>query len=85
MDNKKLIENKVKSLGYLIGCYNSEMEKVSKEELEKVLEALDFADHTDVSIFINKKEYIVEIATVDDEIDFNIMSKQEYASTYGRM
>ena len=40
-------------------------------------------EHTDVKVSINRKPYVVEIATVDNEKDFSVLSKAEYINRYG--
>jgi len=84
MKNKELIEMKLKTLerGLILGCYNQKIEELSKTELVKVLDNLS-EEWTDVDVTIGKKEYIVEIATVDNERDFDILTKAEYISRYG--
>ena len=39
--NKDIIEDKVKKLGYKIGCYDDNIDKISKKELKNVLDALE--------------------------------------------
>lgn len=80
--NKDIIENKVKKLGYEIGCYNEDIDKISSKELKNVLDALE-QEHTDIRIKVRKKEFVVEIATVDNEKDLNMKTLEEYISLYG--
>jgi len=80
---KSLLDNKIKELGFKkLGCYNSDLEKLTKEDLDNVLNNIEFAS-TDVQVSINNKKYIVEIMTCDNEIDFDVLEKQVYISRYG--
>lgn len=80
--NKDIIEDKVKKLGYKIGCYDDNIDKISKKELKKILDALE-EEYTDIRIKVRKKEFVVEIATVDNEKDFNMKTLEEYIYLYG--
>lgn len=82
MTNKQLIERRVKAIGYSLGCYNKEVDKIPKDELIKVLDNIS-EEATDIEVTINSKKYIVEVKTVDQEKDFDILSKDEYISRYG--
>lgn len=82
MSNKEVIENKVKLLGLDLGCYNNIIEKIGKKELSKILNELD-QEYTDVVVNMRGKIFVVEIATVDREKDFDIKNKAEYIDLYG--
>lgn len=84
MKNKVVIKQKLLSLGYSLGCYDSAIEKVSKEELVNIIDNLEFGS-TDVGITIDSKEYVVEIFHVDNEVDLNVVTPKDYAKTYGRI
>jgi hypothetical protein len=84
LKNKTLIIEKLLSLGLSLGCYDSKIDKLSKEELNKIIDNLEYGS-TDVAVDINKEEYVVEIFHVDLEVDFNVITKKEYAKTYGRI
>lgn len=81
-DNKKVIETKVCKLGFKLGTYDKTIDKVSNKEIKKIADLIT-GDSTDVDIKIRGKEYIVEICNVDLELDFNIITKEEYISRYG--
>lgn len=86
MTNKEKIEKAIKKLvgnEYTIGCYDPMMEQLKGKNLLKVAENVD-CDYTDVKVCIDRKRYIVEISTVDNEIDFNVLSKNEYIHSYGQ-
>lgn len=86
MNNKEKIEKAIKKLvgnEYTIGCYDPMMEQLKGKNLLKVIENVD-CDYTDVKVCADRKRYVVEIATVDCEIDFNVLSKSEYVYAYGQ-
>lgn len=77
------IENKIKKLGYKVGCYDNSLDNIlTKKALEKVLNNLEY-DYTDIFLRINKKLYIVSISTVDNEKDVNIYTDIQYFSRFG--
>ena len=82
VDNRIMIENKVKELGYEMGCYHSSIDRLSKKELAKVMCEIS-GDSTDVDVKIRGKLHVVEISVVDDEIDFTILTQNEYIDRYG--
>lgn len=87
-NNKELIaeriENLVKETGvkFSLGCWDKNIEKVSKKELKKVIDGIT-GDSTDVDVCIRKKLYVVEISMCNNEIDFNLLTQKEYLSRYG--
>lgn len=81
MSNKMKIRKVVRQLGCEIGCWNGVMELLNEKELDKVLANIKFDKDTDVKI--DKKDYVVEIDTVDKEVDFSILTKEEYIDRYG--
>ena len=80
--NKEIIINKIKSEGYIIGIYDNTLNKLNKQNLKKILDNIKYT--SDTKIFINRKPYIVEISEVDSEIDFNVISLNEYENRYGK-
>lgn len=66
-----------------LGCYDSELERLTPYYLKKVFDGLSYGDSTDVDIKIDKQNYVVEISYVDNEVDFSVITKQEYISRYG--
>lgn len=81
MSNKETIEKALKELGYCLGSWSKKMEDLPNKELEKVLAEMEFQNDTDV--VIGGKEYVVEIDEVDNEIDFSVLTKEEYIGRYG--
>ena len=82
MKNKEVIINKIKSEGYILGIYDNVLDKLNKQNLKKVLDNIKYV--SDTKVFINRKPHIVEISEVDSEIDFNVISLNEYESRYGK-
>ena len=82
MTNKQRLENLIKGTEFIMGGYNDNMELLKASELKKVEEMM-FYGSCDVDVRINRKPFVVEINHVDNEIDFGIISKEEYISRYG--
>ena len=86
--NKELIAEKIENLvketgvNFSLGCWDKGIEKISKKELKKVIDEIT-GDSTDVDIYIRKKLYVLQISVVDNEIDFNLLTQEEYISRYG--
>ena len=80
--NKEIIINKIKSEGYTLGIYDNALDKLNKQNLKKVLDNIKYV--SDTKVFINRKPYIVEISEVDSEIDFSIITLDEYERRYGK-
>lgn len=80
--NKEIIVSKIKSEGYTLGIYDNILDKLNKQNLKKVLDNIKYV--SDTKVFINRKPYIVEISEVDSEIDFSIITLDEYESRYGK-
>lgn len=86
MKNRKLIEDKLKTITYCdakIGTYDSLMEKVNESDMQVIL---DFVDEgwIDIPVDIDNKKYVVEIETVENEVDFHVISAEDYEKKYGR-
>ena len=86
--NKELIVERIEELiketgvNFCLGCWDKNIEKISKKELKKVIKSI-YGDSTDVDICIRKKLYVLEISVVDYKIDFNLLTQEEYISRYG--
>lgn len=94
--NREIIEEKIKTLHekdvelygigeteYKIGCYDKDIDKLSKQQLKILTDAISLGDYTDVDVKIKRIDYVVEISYVDEEIDFIMKSRQDYIDTYG--
>ena len=89
MTNKQAIEKKIKEqtsvIGFepKLGTYSDKLDKLNQVNLKKVLEAIELLDSTDETIFINRKPHVVEIVWIEDEVDLNVLSKDEHLERYG--
>jgi hypothetical protein len=81
MKNKEEILKVVNKLGLSIGCYDKLVDSLTLKELNKVLENIEY--QTDTEVTINSKNYVVEIDIVENEVDFNLLTKEEYVDRYG--
>lgn len=87
-NNKELIAERIQKLiketgvNFSLGSWDKNIEKISQKELKKVLDSI-YGDSTDVDVYIRKKLYVVEINIIDNEIDFNLLTQEEYISRYG--
>lgn len=83
MNNKQAIELILSARGYgeVIGCWDVEMNKVTYRTMQRIAEIIG----TDYSLkyTVKGKTYIFETATVGKEVDFMVMSLEEYRTTYG--
>lgn len=86
--NKELIAERIEELSkiekrnFSLGCWDKNIEKISKKEIKKVIDSI-YGDSTDFDIYIRRKLHVVEISIVDYEIDFSLLTKEEYISRYG--
>ena len=79
--NREIIVEKLKSEGYVLGCWDKQLDKLNKSNLKKVLDNIRYTN--DTKVFYNRKPFIVEISECDNEIDFNVLSLKEYEYRYG--
>ena len=80
--NRDRIEKKLKKEGFVIGCYDSNIDKLNYNNVKKILDNLCFGA-TDVQVSLNRKKYIIEISDVDNEYDFKMTAKSTYLDRYG--
>lgn len=81
MKNLERILKKVNAEGYMLGCYDRQIDKLNNQNLKKVLDNIRWKN--DVKVFLNRKPYIVQLDEIDGEIDFNMISLSEYENRYG--
>lgn len=84
MTNKQYIQSVLNERGLQVGCYSEGMDTLSKRSLNRVLEASDGLEYTDVPVTVKGKKMIVEVATVDNEQDYRLISASAYRNQYGR-
>lgn len=85
---KELIEQRLKELGYKLGHYDKELDKVlTKKALKQLLNSLNCGS-IDVFIRIRRKLYIVNIVDIENEeheIDICLYDNEEYFSIQGNL
>ena len=81
MKNCEKIVKRVFKEGYMMGCYDRQLDKLNNQNLKKVLDNIKW--RSDVKVFLNRKPYIVQLDEVNGEIDFNMITLAEYESSYG--
>ena len=79
--NKQRIEEKLRKEDFIIGCYDSNIDKLNYNNVKKILDNLCFGA-TDVQVSLNRKKYIIEISDVDNEYDFKMTEKTSYLNKY---
>lgn len=84
MNNKELIESKIIELGYALGCYDTLINRLDKSEVEKIIKELE-SEYTDIKVEFNKNIYMIELSTVDNEKDLNMLSISDYIDRYGEI
>ena len=80
--NREIIEAAAKKFGMTVGCYDEKIELLNARQLKKVIEKAEYG-WGDVGLVLNGTRYVVEVFHVDNEIDFNVMTKREYVNQYG--
>lgn len=80
--NKQRIEEKLRKEGFIIGCYDKQLDKLNYNNIKKVLDDIPFGS-TDIQVSLNRKKYIVEVSDVDNEYDFKMTAKNTYLDRYG--
>lgn len=83
MKNREKLEAKLKEIERTMGGYDKQLEHLSEAELDKVLAQMEYGS-CDVQVLWNNEPYVVEIYHVDDEVDFELISEENYARQYGR-
>lgn len=80
--NKEIIIEKLKSEGYILGCWDKQLDKLNKSNLKKVLDNIKYT--SDTKVFYNRTAYVVQIDnSIDLEVDFNMISLETYISMFG--
>lgn len=83
MNNKKLITEELTKAGYILGCYSNSMELLKEAQVKRVVKKALEIETGDITVFINKVKHILEVSTVDNEKDFNLITYTEYKNIYG--
>lgn len=72
----------IEKLGFTLGCYDSDIEKVSAYTYKKIMSYIE-EEFMDIEITINRKKHVLEISTTDNEKDIRITTVEEYKNQYG--
>ena len=80
--NREIIVEKLKSEGYVLGCWDKQLDKLNKSNLKKVLDNIRYEN--DTKVFYNRIPFIVEISECNNEIDFNVLTLKEYEYRYDK-
>ena len=78
---KEYIASVIEPHGLKIGCYHNGIDKLTKRQVDRVLQHLDTGD---VIVYIAKRRHVVEKAVVDNELDLSIQTTSDYEGQYGR-
>ena len=78
MNNLELMKKESEKIGCIIGCWSKEMNKLSKSNIQTLIEKIKYGTDTDVKLRHKNKDVVVEIAFVDNEIDFSLKDYIEY-------
>lgn len=80
--NYKRIEKRCNKYGFRIGCYDDQLNKLSENNLRRVLAEIEYS--TDTKVMLHNKPYIAELDEVDGEIDIKLTPLKEYESRFGK-
>ena len=80
--NYKRIEKRCNKYGFRIGCYDEQLNKLSENNLRRVLAEIEYS--TDTKVMLHNKPYIAELDEVDGEIDIKLTPLKEYESRFGK-
>lgn len=87
MDNKQVIQSVLKANNMVLGCWDSDIERLNKTNLKKVLEEIPYQSATSIKVFINRVPHMVSLDFIEDagtvEADFSILTLKEYIDRYG--
>ena len=77
---KSQVQKKAKDFNLRIGCWDEQLEIVSKKYQVDLLENMEF--ESDTFIRIKRQPNVCQIDIVDGEIDFKVITKNEYINRY---
>ena len=81
LDNQLIILQELHRLDLNLGCYDKKINVLNDRWIKEVIKNIKF--QSDTIVCISRKKYVVEIDIVDNEVDFNLLSKAEYIDRYG--
>ena len=81
MSNRERISSELAKHGVSIGVYDTDLERLSANQIETVLE-IAVHGSCDVEVSVNGVDSIVEVMYVDNEVDFHMLPKADYDEQY---
>lgn len=82
--NKEIIELKIKSIGYSLGCYDASINTLYQKSMGHIIDSLT-GDDTSVFIVENNCLKVVEIMYVNSEVDLYLYDAVSYFKKYGNL
>ncbi len=82
LTNQEILKKVVEKEGLTFGSCADIINKLNKDNLNKIVQEF-FGASGDVDVTYNRKKYVVETTVVDNEVDFGIITKEEYIARYG--
>lgn len=81
MNYKERMNQALKGDGKHVAIWHDELNSISESQFKRLLDASD--DSGDLRMKLGGEYKAVEIAHVDDEVDFMVITMAEYNSRYG--
>lgn len=90
MTRKQQLEKRISELreeyrsdhDFILSGYPDEFDQLSEKEFSKLMSYVG-PDYTDVDVSLKRKNYVVEITCVDNEVGFSWLTRDEYINRYG--
>lgn len=83
MTNKQYLQTELSKLGWQLGCYTNQAEKLGKRSLNRILEAWVMNEATEIVVTIKGQKYVCMLDTVDNEKDITMLTLQSHRSQFG--
>lgn len=80
MTNKQQFKEALKEIGYELGCYDNNLEKLTKKAMKEVLEEIEFGYH--IYFTMRRIDYVIEVYQVGNETDLYLKTVKEYEAQY---
>lgn len=82
--NKEMIDLKIRSIGYSLGCYDNSLNILSQYSIENIVNSIT-GDDTSIFFLENNFLKVVEIMYVDKEVDLYLYKASSYFKKYGNL
>lgn len=83
MDNRTQLAQALATFGARIGCYDSAMDLLSPDAMAQIIPQLPYGSQ-DIVVTHQQQPYVVELYEVENELDFNLITAEDYELLYGR-